>query len=287
MVLLTGATGFIGRNIYACLIANDHHVRTISRSCGNNYCHMTKPEDWRLFLIDIDVVINCVGIISESPWQKFDTIHAIAPTALFKACERYGVRRVIQISALSTNNTALSPYHITKHKADDFLRRLNLDWFILKPSLIYGRGGKSANLFKRLSAMPLIPVINGGNQKLQPIHINDVVATIMACMTSADTQQTLNVIGQETVTFSQWLQLTRRAQGIPTTRLLHIPFNLAVCFAFIGKFINPIIHPNNLRMLRAACKEDCQPLINFLGRPPLKIDSHLFFSDFETQGDKT
>lgn len=278
-ILLTGASGFIGRNIATALAAAGHQVIPVSRSNGIDFCQMLSPADWLPHLERVDAVINSVGIIGESGSQRFEPLHTLAPSALFRACSKAGVRRVLQISALGTDETAFSAYHLSKRAADDCLRSLDLDWFVLRPSLIYGRGGKSADLFMHLAALPLIPVIGDGQQELQPVHISDVVATAMRSLASSEVRQTLNIVGAETTTFAEWLQTMRQAQGLPHARLFHFPFPLAIALTRVGQYFNPMLQPENLRMLQAGYWADFRPLVQFLGRMPLTAEPRLFFSD--------
>jgi uncharacterized protein YbjT (DUF2867 family) len=278
-ILLTGASGFIGRNLTQALTAAGHRVKPASRSQGIDFCRMLIPLDWLPQLEGIDAVINSVGIIAESGSQRFGPLHTLAPVALFRACTMAGVRRVIQISALGADATAFSDYHLSKRAADDGLRSLDLDWFVLRPSLIYGRGGSSADLFLRLATLPLLPVIGDGQQALQPVHINDVVATVLCSLASSETRQTLDIVGTETITFAEWLQTMRQAQGLPRARLFHIPFPLAMAVAHVGHHFNPLLQPQNLRMLQVGYAAKFEPLAQFLGRVPLSAEPHLFFCD--------
>lgn len=278
-VLLTGASGFIGRNIAAALAAAGHQVTPVSRQHGVDLSDMTTPAHWLPYLKYIDAIINCVGIIGETGSQRFEPLHTLAPSALFRACEQAGVRRVLQISALGADETAFSAYHLSKRAADDVLRGLDLDWFVLRPSLIYGKGGKSAELFMRMARLPMIPVIGDGLQNLQPVHISDVVATVMHSLTSRETRKTLDILGTETVTFTEWMQWMRRAQGLPPAPVFRIPFRLAMAIVRLVRHFNPMLQPENLRMLQSGYRADVQPLVRFLGRIPLRIESQLFFSD--------
>lgn len=283
-ILLTGASGFIGRNIANALTNAGHQVKPVSRRHGIDFCHMQDPADWLPHLVGIDAVINSVGIIGESGAQQFRPLHTLAPMALFRACQITGIRRVLQISALGADETAFSAYHLSKRAADDLLRSLDLDWFILRPSLIYGRGGKSAALFMRLAALPLIPVIGDGQQALQPVHISDVVATVMHSLNSAAARRTLDIVGNETITFAEWLQWMRQAQGLPRGHLLHIPLPLAMGLTRVAGRFSPMLQPENLRMLQSGYWADVRPLIDFLGRMPLAIEPQLLFSDAALTG---
>lgn len=283
-ILLTGANGFIGRNVAAALERAGHQVKLVSRSHGFDFCRMLAPSDWLPHLVGIDAVINCVGIIGETGNQRFEPLHTLAPKALFRACKEAGVRRVLQISALGADDTAFSAYHLSKRAADDYLRSLELDWFVLRPSLIYGRGGTSADLFLRLARLPVLPVIGDGQQALQPVHISDVVGAAMRCLGTSLTRQTLDIVGNETVAFGEWLQRMREAQGLPRAHMLRIPFPLALALARLGYHFAPMLHPENMKMLTRGYWADVQPLVRFLGRLPRPFSPKLFFADADAAG---
>jgi uncharacterized protein YbjT (DUF2867 family) len=278
-ILLTGASGFIGASLARALGAAGHQVRPVSRRHGIDLRDLRRPDDWRPLLADIDVAINCVGIIGESRGQTFSTLHAEAPVALFDACVAAGVRRVIQVSALGADDAAFSDYHLSKRAADDHLRGLDLDWFVLRPSLIYGRGGGSAGLFLRVARLPMIPVIGDGRQTLQPIHISDVVATTLRCLDARPARQTIDIVGRESVGFADWLQSMRRAQGRSQASLLRVPYAMALAVAYAGRRLVPILQPDNVRMLRAGYHADFRGLEAFLGRPARPFSPALFFVD--------
>lgn len=283
-VLLTGASGFIGRNLNAALMAAGHEVIAVSRSTGTDFRQMLTVDDWLPHLSGVDAVINSVGIIGECGSQRFDVLHTHAPAALFRACEQAGVRRVLQISGLGADASAFSPYHLSKKAADDCLRSLDLDWFVLRPSLIYGCGGGSAELFMRLAALPMIPVIGDGQQKLQPVHISDVVATAMCALVAPESRQTLDIVGKETVSFADWLKKMREVQGLSPAPLLRVPFAIALAGARLGRYLNPIMQPDNLRMLQTGYWAAPGPVEKFLGRPLRCSEPTLFFTDATSFG---
>src|SRR4051812_32405997 len=181
-VLLLGASGFIGRRLLDALVAAGHDVTCGARRVQSlpgcrcievDYTRDHALEDWLPRLAGIDVVVNAVGILRETRNASFDALHVAAPVALFNACARAGVRKVVQISALGADEAAESRYHRSKRKADDALAALDVPWVIVQPSLVFGIGGTSAALFSRLAALPLIPVPGRGEQQVQPVHVDD------------------------------------------------------------------------------------------------------------------
>ncbi|MDA3878496.1 MAG: hypothetical protein PF483_15620 [Halothiobacillus sp.] len=101
----------------------------------------------------------------------------------------------------------------------------------------------------------------------------------MRSLTVTPSEQTLDIIGRDTITFAEWLQQMREAQGISRARVIRIPFPMAMTLARLGRHINPLLHPDNVRMLQTGYRADIQPLAQFLGRMPLSVEPNLFFTD--------
>ncbi len=278
-ILLTGASGFLGSNIAARLQAAGHQVRAVCRTQGVDFAQMLEPRDWLPLLVGVDAVINCVGIIAQTRAQRFQTLHSRAPQALFRACAACGVRRVVQISAVGADAQAFCAYHRSKLAADDCLRSLELDWFVLHPALIYGHGGASAKLFMALARLPLIPIIGAGQQALQPVHVRDVVDCVLACLVTPQTRQTLDIVGAETLTFKQWLHTLRAAQGLTPAHALNIPLRLALASTWLGRYCSPLLQPDNLHMLQASYQGDARGFSALLGRSPLAFTPALLHQD--------
>lgn len=278
-ILLTGASGFIGQNLMAVLTQDGHEIVPLSRRHGVDITDMRSIGDWMPWIEGIDAAINAVGIIGETRTQRFDRLHTIAPKALFEACWRAGVPRVIQISALGADESAFSHYHLSKKAADDHLCELDLDWFILRPSVIYGRGGTSAELFMRLARLPVIPVVGKGRQDLQPVHIADVVATAVSCLTTPRTRQALDIVGNETIEYVEWLQRLRLAQGRARAPVLTVPVWMAMAGATLGRALSPMLRTENIRMLVKGYRGDGEAWRKFLGRKALDFSPALLDAD--------
>ncbi|MGZ8195773.1 MAG: SDR family NAD(P)-dependent oxidoreductase, partial [Methylosarcina sp.] len=97
-LLLTGATGFIGRHLLQKLYEQEHHITLCTRNPERltalfpevetlpvDFSQAVGVEYWLPRLNGVDAVINAVGIIQETPASSFSNIHTDAPLALFKA----------------------------------------------------------------------------------------------------------------------------------------------------------------------------------------------------------
>ena len=194
---------------------------------------------WRPRLAGVDVVINCAGVLHGGRGQDIEAIHATTPIALFDACVREGVRKVVQISAISADAEAGTIYSLTKKRADDHLRSLPLDWTVLRPSLVYGSGsygGTSA--LRGLAAVPfLTPLIGDGSAPFRPIHIDDLVETVVRVVEDDRfAHRTLEPVGPEVVTLRDAIACYRRWLGLPPASPIAVPLPLLRTIARVADF---------------------------------------------------
>jgi uncharacterized protein YbjT (DUF2867 family) len=280
-ILLTGASGFIGKHLQAALLAEGHHVVSAMRSPPPASGHArlaylqadfavdTDKSAWLARLDGIDAVINAVGIFRESGRQRFAALHTEAPCALFAACaESSSVQLVLQLSALGADQHAETAYHLSKKAADDYLARLPLRAFILQPSLVYGKDGASTRLFKALASMPFCVRFGKAPQLVQPIHVDDVVAAIVklvrAPLPVADglTVRRIALVGPAALSFTDYLALLRTAMGLGRLRVLRLP-------AWVARMVDA----DTLRMLERGNCADPAMTARLLGRAPRAIAS--------------
>jgi uncharacterized protein YbjT (DUF2867 family) len=209
------------------------------------------PSDWLSRLRGVDAVINAVGMIRERRGQTFDRIHRDTPCALFDACVTAGVKRIIQISALGADERATSRFHRTKKEADDYLASLDLDWVILYPSIVIGRGGKSTALFSALAALPIIPTIGDGAQLVQPIYVDDLICAIVPLLKpDARARVRLTAVGPEPISMEALLDLFRQWLGLRKTAKMPIPISAARAMARLGDLAKmDLLHSETVQML--------------------------------------
>jgi len=291
-VLVTGAYGFIGAHITAALLAAGHEVTCAVRGARLDTrfpgiralaCDMARdihPADWRPRLAGIDAVINAAGILRETRSDSFAAVHEAAPLALWQACVEAGIRRVIQISALG--DPADGAFIASKHRGDAALAALDLDWLVLRPSLVYSARGAygGTSLLRALAALPGVLVLPaGGRQRLQPIAAEDVaLAVTQALARPAAARETLALVGPETLTLTAYLMAWRRWLGYGRARVLGVPRALTRLVAWCGeKFGSGPLGQTMLRMLERgnhAGAEACarqQAVLGLAPRPLARV----------------
>ncbi len=271
-ILITGASGFVGQSLIKSLVKYDHSITACIHKTELDFdvkivkvdfMKMLNITDWLPLLKGIDVVINCVGIISENSKHSFNVMHNLSPIALFKACEKTDVKRIIQISALGADDSAIVKYHKSKKQADDFLRKSPCEWFVLRPSLIFGQGGTSYRFFKRLSNLFITPLIGSGDQKIQPVTIEYMIKVIERCIVSKQPNQTIDVVSRKAITYKQWMKQLRCKKS--SIRFMPIPKSWINRVAqLLSPFNLTLISRDNLIMLEQNNTADYLPLKTFM-----------------------
>lgn len=266
-VFVIGASGFIGRRV-ALALENARHTVARGVRPQADFTRMVDASGWRELLRGVDVVVNAAGIFRESGGQSFDAIHLRGPRALFEACAGAG-QKVIQFSALGADAQAATAFHRTKKQADDFLLALEVPSVVLQPSLVYGPGGASARLFSALASLPLIPVPGEGGQQIQPVHVDDLCAAVVAIVDGDYYPKArLPIVGPAPITLRAFLGDLRRAMGLGAPTFLNVPIIAMRCFARLGARLGLMLDDAALRMLQRGNTGDARPLSDLLGRAP-------------------
>ena len=281
-VLVTGATGFIGRHAVFALRRAGHEVICLARDMKAARClfgdapirrcdfrQCTRAGDWMPLLEGVRAVVNTVGIIEPQGGADFETLHVTAPGALFDACRKKGGIRVVHISALGAEDCDTA-FLRTRREGERRLLDSGLDGAILRPSIVRGGGGGSWALFNALAGLPVLPLPEGGRQPLRPIHVQDLAAAIVREVSRDDPGiAVISATGAEEVSLRGLLRLLRRWQGHCTpARILSVSASGMAFLAGVLRFFGVrIVSADTVRMLMrgsSASPEDFAARYGFM-----------------------
>lgn len=246
-ILVTGASGFIGAAICARMIAEGHAVVGAGRPGGSPLprglaCEVTvdmarakSPDDWTPHLCNIEAVVNCAGLLQAGSAGTPSDLHIAGSDALFAACEAAGIRRIVQISALGVGEDAPTEFARSKFLADEALMVRDLDWVVLRPSVVLGRtayGGSA--LIRGLAGLPLLPIITR-SRYLQVVALDDVVETVAFCVRgNTPSRQVLELVGPERLRFEGIVAAFRRWLGWPPAKTVRFPDAIGLLLFKLG-----------------------------------------------------
>lgn len=277
-ILICGASGFIGRAIAAALETRGHRVLRGVRSASPGEVPMDFTRDtaesvWRPRLEGVDAVINAVGVLRDGPYTPMQAIHSAVPQALFDACARQGVRRVIHLSALGIASGD-SPYARSKREAEAHLQNLTaagaLQGVALQPSVVFGAGGAGSALFTALARWPVLALPpEAFSTRVQPVRLDELAQAVAALLEPAGALcGPLACVGPLGVPLAGLIASLRSQMGHAPARVLRLPVALTRASARLGDaFPFTPWGTQALALLAQDNTADPAPFARLLGRP--------------------
>jgi NADH dehydrogenase len=236
-VLVTGGTGFVGTHLVNTLLRRGHEVAVLARDPArtrNRYNRKVEavPGD----VLDAgsfaraahgrDAIVHLVGIIHETKTQTFDRLHREAAENAVAAAKAAGTRRLLHMSAMGSSPQSPSEYGRTKAAGEAAVRASDLDWTVLRPSIIFGEGDGFVSLLAGLVRRNpgFIPVLGSGSTRFAPVSIADVARVFADSLEKPETiRQVYEVAGPDEWTLNEIYREIAAAVGKPRKPLLHLP----------------------------------------------------------------
>lgn len=301
-VLVTGGTGFVGSHVCRALIARGLLPRLLVRTGSEGHVPADIRERGRITLGDVtdresveyamqgtSAVIHLVGIIREFPSTgvTFERLHVAGTRNVVDAAIRWGIPRLVHMSALGARVGGPTRYFDTKGRAEEYVRSSGLAWTIFRPSLIFGPGDQFINELGRLLRIaPFFPVPGDGKYQLQPVFVGDVAKGFADAVLWPETAgQTFEIGGPERLSYDELLD--RVASGIGRrARKVHVPLSIlrpvVRRMERSGKF--PLT-TDQLEMLLGGNTCDSGPFFSAFRFTPLSLSGYLSGgSNFQTEG---
>ena len=228
-VAITGGTGLVGGHLAAALAEAGHEVVIVSRGVdqrpwAKEISALYGVRVVRAAISDepalaaafegCDAVAHCAGINREIGTQTYQVIHVDGTASVVRAAEQAGVERLAFLSFLRARPDCGSRYHESKWQAEEIVRASDLDWTVLKPGMIFGRGD---HMLDHLShALRTFPVYIGvGNRRVRPLAVADMVQVLMASLVEGRlSRQTVAVLGPTEMPFDEAARLVARVVGV-------------------------------------------------------------------------
>lgn len=217
-VLVTGGTGVIGNGLLPALLGAGHQVRLLTRHAEADAREW--PEGVEAREADVadpgslhgaadgcDAVVHVTGIVKEAPPDvTFARVNVEGTRNVIAEAERAGVPRFVFVSSLGADR-GRSDYHRSKRLAEDLVRAYRGTWLVVRPGNVYGPGDDVISLLlKMVRSLPVMPVLDDGGQRFQPIWHEDLGQALLQAVERDDlANQTLEVAGAEITTMTDLL----------------------------------------------------------------------------------
>ena len=262
MILVTGATGFIGTRVVHELRARDRQVRALVRSPARagslaNWDvelatgDVTDPASLRAAADGCDEIVHLVSILTGSK-ADFERVMEQGTRNLVEAA---APKRLVLMSAIGADNPATAgiPYFESKREMERAVRESGFEFVILRPSFVFGDGGALATFLRLARRTPVTPIIGEGTSRIQPVWVDDVARAVAESLERPEAAgKTLELGGPEIVTWNDFWARLKKAAGLRRPSV-HVPFSvMRVQAALLEKLPNPPLTRDQLRMLQAG-----------------------------------
>lgn len=221
-VLITGAAGFIGSAIIEKLLSYGHQVKACVRNPRNlpphpnldiicvNLADCLTPDNWLPHLNQVDCVINCAGILTETHPGDFERLHYQNPKALANACQQQDIHCFIQLSALG--NAEDGAFISSKHQFDNHLIEHFSSAIILRPSVVLSCHGSygGTSLLRAIAGLPVIPLAGDGSQQFQPILLEDLANVVIQLLNYQGKKRIFYPVGPDVLSIKDYLGALRQ-----------------------------------------------------------------------------
>ncbi len=236
MILVTGATGFIGRHLVGELIAQGRPVRLLLNEERAARLPWPNPpevvvgsilDEETLFraVTGVHVIIHLENALWWGRPRDLERIELAGTRALITAARAARVGRIITLSQLGATPSSAYPLLRFKGQVEEAVRNSGLAYTILRPGLVFGPDDSFYNhLAMLLRANPLVFLLPGrGEVVLHPLFIGDLVKSIIGSLDRMETvDTTIDLGGPEYITLDDLVRTIMRVSGAPRA-VIHVP----------------------------------------------------------------
>lgn len=241
MIFLTGATGFVGSHLVARLLSQGERVRCLvmpgdplepKAAPGLEVVHgdVVELPSFEAHGDGVTAIVHAAALMLPNPPERIRQVNIEGTRSVLGFASKWGIRRLVYLSAVSAVYRQKNSYGLSKAEAERLVVESGLDYTILRPTMIYGKGGglHFAKLVALLRKIPLvIPIVGSGGARLQPVWIGDVVAAIEAVLQEPRAVgRAYGVSGASVVRFDQLVDLILAESG---QRKLKLRVPLGLC----------------------------------------------------------
>ena len=225
MLLLTGATGVVGRALLRRLTVAGEPVRCLvrdPRGLGADRVRvqialgdLADPPSFRNAMRGVRTVVHLAAAIRDQPAGSIEELNGIATWRMVRAAERAGVEHFVFMSSLGAASHDRTRFLRAKALAERAVLASDVRHTVFASSLVYAPGDMLTTLLERMAMLlPVVPVSGRGQARFQPIWAEDVADAVAAALAgTGDGRARYELAGPQTLSHEEIVELVLHAAG--------------------------------------------------------------------------
>src|SRR5687767_1784314 len=282
-IVVSGGTGFIGREVVAGLLAEgQHEVAVTTRGSSRADPWGGRVERRQAFAGDAvslgraftgaEVVVHAIQFPNHpnedpSKGRTYLEVDGRGTAVAARVAKALGVRRFVYISGAGAGQSRPQPWFRAKDMAEAAIRETGMEYGILRPSWIYGPGDHSMNRFIVFCRyLPVVPQIGDGRAPVWPAYVKDAARAAVELVRREDARdKVLDLGGPERLTMDEVVRTIQKVLG-RRRPILHHPVRLMKALTWPLTFLpNPPITPTGVEFVTQTVDIDPRPAMEYLG----------------------
>jgi uncharacterized protein YbjT (DUF2867 family) len=263
-IAITGGLGFVGGRLAKALAAEGHEIVVVTRATGKRRTASLPPrttlaavgledeEELARAFVGCEAVAHCAGINRELGAQTYKKVHIAGTHHMVNAARKAGVRKIVFISFLRARANCGSGYHESKWAAEEIIRASGLDYTIVKPGVIYGKGDHMLDhLSHAFYTFPVFALVGMKDQWIRPMAVEDVVRILRAALIEGRmAKETVAAVGPEEMTLREAVErVAKILDKRPLMVRLPVFFHYTMAWILECVMRTPLISSAQVRIL--------------------------------------
>jgi uncharacterized protein YbjT (DUF2867 family) len=267
MILVTGASGFLGRHVVRRFLGAGEAVRCLCRpgSLGAEwlksqpvevaYGHLHDREGVAGAFRNVRQVLHLAAPIRDVRDAVIEQFHRQATACLLDTARSAGVQRFLMVSPMGASPSAGLPFLRSRGVAEECVRASGLPYVILQSSLMFGAGDRLiGGIMQLLYRTGLLVIPGTGRTMLQPIWVGDVVSCLLRALRDETVlDQTIPVGGPQHLSYEEIADQVGTMLNVPRSKV-HVSQRLVRIGGRIleGLGRNPFLGYRHLELLEVG-----------------------------------
>ena len=226
-IVITGASGFVAKNIRKFLSLNNYKLISIARKNFKKYKNeekiiLEKYDDPTILtkIKNADILIHLVGTGKQSVDSDFESINVGLTKHFVNLSKKTRIKKFIYFSGLGVSTATSLGYFISKYKAEILIQNSGLNYTIFRPSYIIGKDDLFTKYLKKQIQNGSIEIPGSGKFVIQPIHIDDVAKIILESISQKKfNNQIFDLVGPEKIIFKDYVELFSKNSDVTIKKI--------------------------------------------------------------------